>query len=41
MFIQLTQASTGSPVHVNSDNITAIYHVDAKYKNQNKGCGKV
>lgn len=40
MFIQLTQASTGNPVHVNSDNITAIYPTDIEYKKQNEGCGE-
>ena len=40
MFIQLTQASTGNPVYVNSDNITAIYCVDAAYKERNAGSGE-
>ena len=39
MFIHLTQASTGSSVYVNSDNITAIYSVNIEYKNQHEVCG--
>lgn len=40
MFIQLTQASTGSPVYVNSDAITAIYHIDSAYKEGCKNSGE-
>lgn len=40
MFVQLTQASTGSPVYVNTNQIIAIYHVDKEYAVQNPGCGE-
>lgn len=40
MFLQLTQASTGSPVYINTNQIIAIYHVDKGYADQNPGCGE-
>lgn len=40
MFLQLTQASTGNPIYINTNQVTAIYHVDREYASQNPGCGE-
>ena len=39
-FLQLTQASTKTPVYVNLAQVTAIYHVDKQYADTHPDCGE-